>query len=181
MATDNKTGKDTPTVKTFADGRVFLDDPGSLAALVELMPEDERAEYKAYKGLTLESAFPGRKMVVYTLKDSEPSDIEIITLWQLKVDNVLGPHADVEDSRGMMEILTIPKRYRPRDLFLHIPQTFTLKYKGRTSPKNGVDFITQYAILMKTRTREHLQVDGHTYCCALNRFRERFPDLNTRY
>ena len=162
-------------------GKTFLDDQESLAALIEAMPEDDQAVYKGYGALSLESAFPGRKMVVYTFKSRNPSDIEILSFGQLTVDWDMGPALEVKDSRGTTQVSAIPKRLHSRDLFLHVPQSFELKYRGRRVPESGAAFISHYAVLIKTRSKEHLQVDGHTYCVTLNKFRERFPDLKLMY
>lgn len=163
------------------DTKTFLDDQASLQALIERLPEDAKQEYKSYGALTLESAFPGRKMVVYTLKGGKPSDIVVITFGAFMCDWETGPSAEVQDGRGRMTIDTSPRKYRPRDLYLHIPQNFSLKYKGRQTGKTDVDFVSHYAVLVKTRSKEIHQVEGHTYCVTLNKFRERFPDLNIRY
>lgn len=164
-----------------ASDKTFLDDQESLRALIEAMPEPDRAEYKGYGALSLESVFPGRKMVVYTLKGGEPIDIEVITFGAFMCDWDNGPSAVIQLSTGESTVLTIPKRLRPRDLFLHIPQNFVLKYKGKTNPKNRVDFVSHYAVLVKTRSKEIHQSENHTYCVTLNQFRERFPDLKIRY
>jgi hypothetical protein len=120
-------------------------------------------------------------MVVYTLKGGKPIDIEIITFGAFMCDWDNGPNAVVQQSTGESTLLTIPKRLRPRDVFLHIPQNFALKYKGKTAAKNAVDFVSHYAVLVKTRSKEIHQIEGHTYCVTLNQFRERFPDLKIRY
>ena len=163
------------------DTKTFLDDAQSLQALVDSMPAQEQAAYKGYGALMMESAFPGRKMVVYTLVGGEPSDIEVISFGNLTVDWDNGPSFEVYDSRGTTQILAVPKRLRPRDVFLHVPQTFTLKYKGRRLPERDVDFVSHYAVLIKTRSKEIHQVEGHTYVVTLNKFRERFPALKIRY
>lgn len=159
----------------------FMDDPQSLAALVDRMVEPERSEYRSYGSLALESAFPGRKMVVYTLRGGAPLDIEIITFGALISNWDEGPSFEVTDSRGKMQVLTTPKRYRPRDVFFQVPQNFVLKYKGRQGPGGDVEFASHYAALVKTRSREGHQVEGHTYCVTLNKYHERFPDLKIRY
>lgn len=161
--------------------KTFLDDKESLQALINSMPADEQAEYKSYRALGLESAFPGRKMVIYTMKEGKPSDIEVITFGGFNCNWDNGPHVEVADSRGQMQIDAVPRRFRPRDLFLHIPQNFTLKYKGRANGKSAVDFVSHYAVLVKTKSKDIHQVDGHTYCVTLNKFRDRFPDLKLRY
>lgn len=163
------------------DTRTFLDDPASLRALVDLMPADEKERYLDFKCLSLEAAFPGRKMVVYTLKSGRPAGTEIISFGDLRVDWETGPSATVEDPRGKTELTTVPRRITPWDLYLHIPQTFTLHYKGRRAPDKGVQFVAHYAVLVKTRSKEIHQVEGHQYCVTLNSFRERFPDLRIRY
>lgn len=164
-----------------SDTKTFLDDQESFKALIELMPEAERAEYKDYKCLSLESAFPGRKMVVYTLVGGRPNDIEIISFGDLCCDWETGPNTLVTDPRGKTQIIPIPRRITPRELFLHIPQSFHLRYKGRKNPASNVDFVSHYAVLVKTRSKEIHQVEGHTYCVTLNKFRERFPDVKVRY
>lgn len=161
--------------------KTFLDDAQSLQALINMMPEPEQTEYRSYGALALESAFPGRKMVIYTLVGNIPSDIEIITFGEFKVDWDMGPSFEVADRLGKTQMLAVPKRLRPRDVFLHVPQSFTLKYKGRQTPAHGVGFVSQYAVLIKTRSKDIHQVSGHTYCVALNKFHERFPDLKVRY
>lgn len=163
------------------EGKSFLDDKQSAAALVNFMQEPERGEYQGYGSRTLESAFPGRKMVVYTLVDGKPSDIDVISFGDFRVDWDNGPHFEVHDRLGCTVFTSIPRRLRPRDLFFQVPQEFTLKYKGRTAGKSAVDFVSHYAVLVKTRSKESLQISGHTYCVTLNNFRERFPDLKIRY
>jgi hypothetical protein len=164
-----------------ATDKTFLDDQESLRALINTMPADEQAEYRSYGALALESAFPGRKMVVYTLRGGKPAEVEILTFEALLVDWETGPNFSVEGSGGKTQFLAVPRRYRPRDLFLHVPQNFTLKYKGRRKADTGVDFVSHYAVLIKTRSKDIHQVEGHTYCVTLNRFRERFPDQKIRY
>ena len=163
------------------NAKTFLEDSESLQALIGTMPQPDQAEYRSYGALALESAFPGRKMVIYTLKDHQPLDIDVITFGDFRCDWDNGPNVEVASGRGKTHLDTIPRRYRPRDLFLHVPQSFTLKYKGRRGDKTDVDFVSHYAVLVKTRSKEIHQVDGHTYCVTLNQFRERFPDLKIRY
>ena len=166
---------------TDANTKTFLDDTQSFHALVDVMPEAERLAYKGYTCLTAETAFPGRKMVIYTLDKGQPTDIEVISFGDFRVDWDNGPSFEVFDPRGTTEILAVPKRLRPRDVFLQVPQSFTLKYKGRRAPERDVDFVSHYGVLIKTRSKESLQADGHTYCVTLNKFRDRFPDLKFRY
>lgn len=145
------------------------------------MPDGDREEYKSYGSMALESSFPGRKMVIYTLVGGRPQDAQRVTFGAFGCDPVNGPYADVLTVDGDVLVTTVPRKIGRRDVFLHIPQNFTLKYKGKPNPERGVEFATHYAVLVKTRSRETHQIDGHTYCVTLNQFRERFPDLNFRY
>ncbi len=159
----------------------FLDDKQSLKALcAQLSPEPYR-EYEAMGALSLESGFPNRKMVLYTLRGGQPTDISILTLGDLEMTRIGGPVLDISDEHGTDSVGLTPVRWRGRDLFIHIPQSFTLKWKGKQMAENRVHFVPQYAILYKTRSREHLQVDGHTYLVTWNNFRDRFPRVPLRY
>lgn len=162
-------------------GGQFLDDHESLQALVDQMPRQERDLYRSYGALLLEAAFPNRRMVVYTLKDKRPVDIEILNFGDLEMDRVGGCLVHMSDSMGEFSIGMMPTRYRDRELFLHIPQNFTFKWKGKQTSDGKVQFVPHYAVLVKSRSKEIHQVDGHTYCATFNKFRERWPDLNLRY
>ena len=163
------------------DAKTFLDDPSSLKALIERMDEPGKSEYKTYGALTLEAVFPARKMVVYTLKGGKPLDIAVITFGAFMCDWDTGPHAKLTLASTDVRISTTPTRVGNRDVFLHIPQQFALKYKGRNDAEKGVSFASHYAVLVKTRSKEIHQIESHTYCVTLNNFRERFPDLKLRY
>lgn len=150
--------------------------------LVEAMPEPERNLYESFEALTLEAAFPGRRMVVYTLRNGVPKDIEMLFLGDFKagLEVPLGLTIEITDSMGSLEVGPVPTRYRGRDLFLQVPQNFTLKWKGKQNSAGPVEFVPHYAILMKMRSKRE-GVEGNTYCLTMNRFNERFPGLNIRY
>lgn len=159
----------------------FLDDTESLEALIERMPELEREQYEAYRSLSVEAAFPNRKLVVYTLLGGKATNVQIITFGDIFMDRLNGPRVGIEWTGGHTEISTTPQRFLKRDLFLQVPQRFELKWKGKQTPRNEVHFVPHYAVLVKTRSRETLQIDGHTYCVTLNKFRERHPDVPIEY
>jgi hypothetical protein len=160
----------------------YLDDNQSLKALVEVMPETEKEEYRNFGSLALESVFPNRRMVVYTLRGGEPTDIRMVLFGDLHMDRIKGPTTTITDETGDIEVGPVPTRYRNMDLFFHVPQKFEFKWKGKQVASGGVQFAPHYAILVKTRSREIHQVEGHTYCVTLNKFWERFPHLrNIRY
>ena len=92
-----------------------------------------------------------------------------------------GPHFRLTSRREPMEITTIPQKLGDRDVYMHLPQTFTLKYKGRAMAKSDVEFVSHYAVLLKTRSKEIHQVESDTYCVTLKNFRDRFPDLKFKY
>jgi hypothetical protein len=164
-----------------AQGGQFLDDRESLVALVNSMSRAEKETYQSFGALMLEAAFPNRRMVVYTLRNGRPSDIEILTFGDLEMARIGGATVHVADTKGEFEIGMVPTRYRSRDLFLHIPQNFTYKWKGKRNSEGKVQFVPHYAVLVKSRSKEIHQVEGHTYCATFNKFRERWPDLDLRY
>lgn len=163
------------------DVKTFLEDGPSLEALVERLPAPALAEYRSFGALSLESVFPSRRMLVYTLRGQQPERVAQLVFGQFTVDWGNGPAAEISCEGVKTLVTTTPTRVAQRDLFLHIPQNFVLKYKGRRNPPVGVDFVSHYAVLIKTRSKEIHQVEGHTCCVTLNKFRERFPDLNIRY
>jgi hypothetical protein len=162
-------------------GGQFMDDRESLMALVEQMPRVEKEAYKSYGALNVEAAFPNRKMVVYTLRGGRPENIEILNFGDLVMERIGGPAVLVSDQHGEFSIGMTPTRYRGRDLFLHVPQNFAFHWKGKQTPDGKVQFVPHYAVLVKTRSKEIHQVEGHTYCVTFNKFQERFPDLKLRY
>jgi hypothetical protein len=158
----------------------FLDDAQSLQALVDMM--DDPDEYRTYGALLLEAGFPNRKVVVYTLKDKRPSNVEILTFGDIEMRRVgAGPALSMSDSKGELNVGMVPSRYRNRDLYFHLPQNFTFKWKGKQTSAGRVQFVPHYAVLIKMKSKEIHQVEGHTYCATLNKFRERFPDVDIRY
>lgn len=158
-----------------------MDDAQSLQALVEAMPAAERESYRSYGALNLMSAFPNRRVIVYTLKDGEPEGIEQLLFGGLDMTRTDGCTVSISDSHGEFTVGMVPRRYRKRDVFIHVPQNFTFKWKGKKSGDRNVQFVPHYAVLVKTRSKEIHQVEGHTYCVTLNEFRERWPHLNVRY
>lgn len=158
-----------------------MDDATSLRALVDAMPEPDKSVYRSYGSMHLESCFPNRKMIVYTLKGGQPSDIVFITFGAFMCDQELGPNAEVLLGSARVRIGPVPVKLPGRDLFMHLPQNFVLKYKGRQTSESRVDFVSHYAVLVKTQSKEIHQVESHTYCVTMNQFRERFPDLKIRY
>jgi hypothetical protein len=159
----------------------FLDDAASLAAIVRGMPAGDRDDYLSYGALAKEASFPNRKLVVYTLRSGRPADISVLTCGDLTATRIVGPVVDVSDEKGTVSVGVKPLRWRGRDLFIQVPQHFELKWTGKDMGASGVQFVPHYALLLKTRSKEFHQVEGHTYCVTLNKFRERFPDINVRY
>ena len=170
MATENHSSK------------TFLDDRESLQAIIDGIPDaGERDTYKDFKGLSLESGFPNRKLVVYTLKNGAPIDVDLLTLGEFSMDPYQGPMVTMHSGDYEMSVTLTPSRFKNRDLFLHVPQSFELKWRGKRQRTDGVHFVPHYAMLIKTRSKPHLQVEGHTYCVRLNQFREMYPDIDVRY
>lgn len=157
--------------------KVYLTDKDSLDALVGEMPPAERAEYKSYKSLALESAFPGRRMVVYTLRGGVPADIEVFQFGEICVPLKDPPTIRVFYKRREALFGPVPERLADRDVFLSVPQNFVFRWGGQLI--DGVlQFRAQYAVLIKTKSAESRAVEGHTYCVTLKRFTERYPELS---
>jgi hypothetical protein len=174
----SRTSADRSTVVN--DGR-FLDDAQSLDALIQMLPVRLRDEYLALRALTLEAGFPNRRMIVYTLKDGQPSKQSMLLLGDMDMARIAGPTITIADEAGPVTVGVSPVKWRDRDLFIHIPQNFIFKWKGKPVGAKGVQFVPHYAVLIKTRSKEHHQVEGDTYCVTLNKFRERFPEIPIRY
>lgn len=163
-------------------GGMFLKDTESLAAIIDQMADKRlKAEYLSYGSLSLEAAFPNRKLVVYTLVDGRPERIAGITLGDLEVTRRGGPTLRLTYNSKEVEVGVSPTKIGDREIFLQIPQRFELKWTGKNTRLGEVQFVPHYAVLVKSRSKEFHQVDQHTYCVTLNKFRERFPDLDFRF
>lgn len=159
----------------------YLDDKESRAALVDLMDPKLRSEYNSYRWVTKESGFPGRVLVLYTLREGWPTDIDVITLRAISIDSNGPVIWAASEGQGDYAIEAVPVKWRGRDVFFQVPQEFIFKWKGKFTPKVGVEFAPHFAVLIKTRSKEMDQVDGHTYCATYNDFLSRFPKVAIAY
>jgi hypothetical protein len=159
----------------------FLDDKESRRQLLYMMPQELRDEYNSYKFVAKEAAFPGRVLVVYTLENGRPVNLDIVTLLALTVGQESGPISYASsEGQGSYPIGMVPTKWRGRDLFVQLPLEFIFKWRGKEVDE-GVNFAPCYAILIKTKSRWDEWIEGHTYCATLNDFRERFPAVPVRY
>lgn len=160
----------------------FMDDFESLQTLVKLAGPDIEVMWDNHKHLAKEAAFPGRKLVVYTLENGKPEDIEIISLSHLHVGSESGPWIEIVSNRreDKQYVSTVPTRVYDRDLLILMPQKFEVRWSGRHG-RTGVNFAAHYALLTKSRDKPDLKRDGGTYCLSFNKFRQMFPDLDFRY
>lgn len=159
----------------------FLDDAASLRAIIMQMPKGAREEYESYGALSLEASFPNRRMVVYTLAGGRPVRLASLVFGDLEVSRREGPTVKLTHEGAAVTASISPLKLEGRDVFIQVPQRFELKWTGKPTEAGEVQFVPHYAVLIKTRSKEFHQVEGHTYCTTLNKFRERFPDLNIRY
>lgn len=153
----------------------FFDDAASLRALVGKMPKREQEAYDSFLCLGMESVFPNRRMFVYDLGKRGPENVEVIHFEDLEMNRIDGPRILARNPAGPLILTPVPCRYEKRELFLHVPQNFVYKYKGKKSATGVLQFAPHFAVLYKTRSREHDQIPGHTYIATKNKFRERFP------
>lgn len=165
------------------DNKTFLEDRESLEALIELVPQPLKSVYNAFTFRGLESGFPGRKFVVFTLRAGKPEDVEVLTLGQMRMSAQGGPTIEVFSDRrpDPWVIGMIPDKLPGRDVFLHVPQKFEFKWKGKRSTRDGVNFAPHYAVLIKSGSNPVSGADDQTYCVRLNQFWEMFPGHKIGY
>lgn len=170
MAADNNT-------------KTFMEDRESLQALIDCLPQSERALYEGMTSRTLEAGFPGRKLVAYTLKGGKPVDIETLTFGAMRMSAVGGPSIELRSDRHSQELTIgmVPLKLPGKDVFIQVPQKFEFKWKGKRGGAGGVNFAPHYAVLIRSQSKPHLKADGDTYCVRLNEFRELFPDTKVGY
>lgn len=154
----------------------YLTDKQSFEALVEQMPHGERVDFHTYRFLTKEAAFPGRALVVYTLRKGTPTQIEVVKFGELAIGVKESPTTRIHYKGRPQLISPVPSRLADREVFLCIPQTFDIHWAGREH-QGDLEFHLLYAVLIKTRSRPELQIEGHTYCASLNRFLNLYPHL----
>ena len=159
-----------------ASDRRFLDDRQSLNELLEFMPEQARTQYRSFRWLSMEPAFPGRKVVVYTITGGRPTNIEIVSFGEFAVGVKETPTARIFYRNRDQIITPVPSRLADRDIFLSIPQHFEFRWAGQEF-KGELEFRAHYAVLVKSQSRDSLKLEGHTYCVTLKRFLEAYPDL----
>ena len=159
----------------------FLEDKESRETLVNLMAPALRSEYLSYRWVAKETGFPGRVFIAYTLRGGWPVDLDVITLRAISVDSSGPVIWAASEGQGDYAIEAVPVKWRGRDLFFQVPQEFIFKWKGKQSQDMGIEFGPQFAILIKTRSRELEQIEGHTYCATYNDFRDRFPKVAVVY
>ena len=159
----------------------YLDDKESREALVNQMMPVLRKEYLGYKWVAKETGFPGRVFIAYTLRGGWPVDIDVITIRAISIDSN-GPLIwAASEGQGDYAIGPVPIKWRGRDLFFQVPQEFIFKWKGKIYEDKPIEFGPHFAVLIKTRSKEMDQVEGHTYCATYNDFRDRFPKVAIVY
>ena len=157
----------------------ILEDRTSLKALVDLMPPLERKEFESYAALELESAFEGRRFIVFDLEGGAPTKIDTLTFGDFTIPKGRAPNcpATFQAAAGGAQDMTlsvIPIKLPDREVFLSIPQKFEFRWGGREF--NGkVSFQPHFAVLIKTRHKHHHKLDGFTYCLSQKRFMQEYP------
>lgn len=164
--------------------KTFLNDAESFQAIVEQLPDDELEIYRGMGALTLTSVFPNRVMVIYTLRGSKPTNIELITVGDLSITRRDGPTLELTAPGKLLELGVLPQRWFGRDIFFQMPQNFVLKWLGKRTAEAGsgvLQFVPSAAVLVRSRSRPHMRIDGETYAETLNDFREKYPEATPRY
>lgn len=158
----------------------FLDDKESRVALVDQMQPKLRSEYQSFGWVTKETGFPGRVFIAYTLLQGQPTNIEVITLRAISLSGEGPVIWAASEGQGEYAIEPVPVKWRGRDIFFQVPQEFIFKWRGKLSGTR-LEFGPHFAVLIKTRSKELEQVEGHTYCPTYNDFRDRFPKVHVKY
>lgn len=152
----------------------YLTDQESMEELVALMPEQDQRLHADFRYRSMEPCFPGRRLVIYTLRRGEPTDIELVHFGELAVGVKATPTAKYVYRGGEHLVTPTPAKVRGQEVFLSLPQNFVFRFAGQEV--NGtLEFRAHYAVLIKTRSRDALEVEGHTYCVTLKRFLDRYP------
>lgn len=159
-----------------APDKRYLTDAQTMDALIESMPPVDREDYLNFRFRTMEACFPGRRMVVYELKNGQPVNIDSFGFGELAIGVKSTPTAKLHFRNREHLVTPVPTRIPGRDVFLHIPQNFVFRWAGQEI-NGGLEFRAHYAILIKTQSRDALEQEGHTYCVTLKRFLERFPRM----
>lgn len=158
-------------------------DRSTLLALQAQMPPVQRAQYLEYKCLELESTFPGRRFVVFTLRDGEPYNLEEFLVTAFFYPRGGEPEVEYRfQDDGQFHhgrIGMVPSRFSHREVFLSIPQKFEFRWGGLTVD-GKLSFQPHFGLLIKTRHKLMHRVDGATYCITLKRFQAEFPEQGDR-
>jgi len=102
-----------------SSSKTFLDDGASFDALINLLPADAREEYLSYACLASEAAFPGRKLIVYTIQDGKPGDVEFLTCGPMRMNGDNEFEVDIASDRGHCPFILsmVPIQVPGREVF----------------------------------------------------------------
>ena len=142
------------------------------------MPPLECKEFESYAALELESAFEGRRFIVFDLDSGAPTNLQTLTLEAFSIPRGQAPSCpSIFQAAGGAQrplLSVVPVRLPHREVFMSIPQKFEFRWGGREF--NGkVSFQPHFAVLIKTRHKHHHKLDGFTYCLSQKRFKQEYP------
>lgn len=159
-----------------ATDKRYLSDAETLDALIESMPQADRVLYHTFRWRAMEPCFPGRRMVVYEIRNGQPVNVDSFGFGELAMGVKDTPTAKLSFKLRDHLITPVPTKIPGRDVFISLPQNFIFRWAGQEI--NGdLEFRAHYAILIKTQSRDALEIEGHTYCVTLKRFLERYPRM----
>lgn len=157
-----------------------LTDREALRELVARMPRSEHKAYDDMMCLELEPAFPGRRMVVFDLRNGAPWNIEDFAFTAFAYPPGAEPYAEYRyQADGKFRAGRVgmtPSRFSNREVFLSIPQRFEFRWGGRRAGDH-VSFQPQFGLLIKTQHKLLHRIDDATYCVTLKRFQADFPEF----
>lgn len=110
------------------------------------------------------------------MENGRPTNIELVSFGEFAVGIKETPTVRIKYREEEQLITPIPSRLADREVFLSIPQNFEFRWAGQEI-RGAIEFRAHYAVLIKTRSRDALEIEGHTCCLTLKRFLEAYPKL----
>lgn len=149
-----------------------LTDPELFAQLTARLSAADLAAFTQTRHARVETASPGKELVVYRMQDRQPKILARLSIVDLSIDDE-GASTEIINL-GTRERLVVgygPQRLFDFPLFFSLPLSLTLRW--RVNIDGGGGFLT-WPMYMRTQSRRHLREVGVVYCETLRAFHEEF-------
>ena len=150
-----------------------LTDPEFFAQLTERLPDADKSVFQGTRHGRVETASPGKQLVVYRMQGRRPNVLAKISIIDLSIDEH-GASTEVIDvsTRERLVVGYGPCRLFDHPVFLSLPANLAVRW--RVAADGGKGFLA-WPVYMRTQSRHHLREVGVTYCETLRSFHEEFP------